>query len=286
MNPPAVGDPTGDAGPVSFTLHGGDTAPEPTGSSRVSSGKKMPKVFAGWRFVLAPPPLPSLRLDRPARRSVTFEQELEPGMDVLREQTPEPSGFDSDEADSRAQRRSSGSGRDRRRRRKKDRGPSPPWWLTADGLAPYFDRIRGAPMIRLTREIRGEGLRLFGKGPLKARDGANSPDQKLPAANNAESEGGGIFRRSQVRVHACPDVALGWRGVLAGGEHDDDPVAIELDVQSALRALRRATQAHRGTAHPSQDFTAMVPERSTRSGRLRGGLRGAERTGRGLTGRG
>jgi hypothetical protein len=35
-------------------------------------------------------------------------------------------------------------------------------------------------------------------------------------------------------VHACPDVALGWRGVLAGGEHDDDPVAIELDVQSAL----------------------------------------------------
>lgn len=234
MNPPAVGDPTGDAGPVSFTLHGGDIAPEPTGSSRVSSGKKMPKVFAGWRFVLAPPPLPSLRLDRPARRSVTFEQELEPGMDVLREQTPEPSGFDSDEADSRAQRRSSGSGRDRRRRRKKDRGPSPPWWLTADGLAPYFDRIRGAPMIRLTREIRGEGLRLFGKGPLPARDGAiNSPDQK-PAANNAESEGGGIFRRSQVRVHACPDVALGWRGVLAGGEHDDDPVAIELDVQSAL----------------------------------------------------
>ena len=88
MNPPAVGDPTGDAGPVSFTLHGGDIAPEPTGSSRVSSGKKMPKVFAGWRFVLAPPPLPSLRLDRPARRSVTFEQELEPGMDVLREQTP------------------------------------------------------------------------------------------------------------------------------------------------------------------------------------------------------
>jgi hypothetical protein len=89
-------------------------------------------------------------------------------------------------------------------------------------------------MIRLTREIRGEGLRLFGKGPLPARDGAmNSPDQK-PAANNAESEGGGIFRRSQVRVHACPDVALGWRGVLAGGEHDDDPVAIELDVQSAL----------------------------------------------------
>ena len=172
MNPPAVGDPTGDAGPVSFTLHGGDIAPEPTGSSRVSSGKKMPKVFAGWRFVLAPPPLPSLRLDRPARRSVTFEQELEPGMDVLREQTPEPSGFDSDEADSRAQRRSSGSGRDRRRRRKKDRGPSPPWWLTADGLAPYFDRIRGAPMIRLTREIRGEGLRLFGKGPLPARDGA------------------------------------------------------------------------------------------------------------------
>ena len=234
MNPPAVGDPTGDAGPVSFTLHGGDIAPEPTGSSRVSSGKKMPKVFAGWRFVLAPPPLPSLRLDRPARRSVTFEQELEPGMDVLREQTPEPSGFDSDEADSRAQRRSSGSGRDRRRRRKKDRGPSPPWWLTQDGLAPYFDRIRGAPMIRLTREIRGEGLRLFGKGPLKARDGASSPDQKLPAANNAESEGGGIFRRSQVRVHACPDVALGWRGVLAGGEHDDDPVAIELDVQSAL----------------------------------------------------
>ena len=234
MNPPAVGDPTGDAGPVSFTLHGGDIAPEPTGSSRVSSGKKMPKVFAGWRFVLAPPPLPSLRLDRPARRSVTFEQELEPGMDVLREQTPEPSGFDSDEADLRAQRRSSGSGRDRRRRRKKDRGPSPPWWLTADGLAPYFDRIRGAPMIRLTREIRGEGLRLFGKGPLPARDGAiNSPDQK-PAANNAESEGGGIFRRSQVRVHACPDVALGWRGVLAGGEHDDDPVAIELDVQSAL----------------------------------------------------
>lgn len=234
MNPPAVGDPTGDAGPVSFTLHGGDIAPEPTGSSRVSSGKKMPKVFAGWRFVLAPPPLPSLRLDRPARRSVTFEQELEPGMDVLREQTPEPSGFDSDEADSRAQRRSSGSGRDRRRRRKKDRGPSPPWWLNADGLAPYFDRIRGAPMIRLTREIRGEGLRLFGKGPLPARDGAiNSPDQK-PAANNAESEGGGIFRRSQVRVHACPDVALGWRGVLAGGEHDDDPVAIELDVQSAL----------------------------------------------------
>ena len=72
MNPPAVGDPTGDAGPVSFTLHGGDIAPEPTGSSRVSSGKKMPKVFAGWRFVLAPPPLPSLRLDRPARRSVTF----------------------------------------------------------------------------------------------------------------------------------------------------------------------------------------------------------------------
>lgn len=234
MNPPAVGDPTGDAGPVSFTLHGGDIAPEPTGSSRVSSGKKMPKVFAGWRFVLAPPPLPSLRLDRPARRSVTFEQELEPGMDVLREQTPEPSGFDSDEADSRAQRRSSGSGRDRRRRRKKDRGPSPPWWLTADGLAPYFDRIRGAPMIRLTREIRGEGLRLFGKGPLPARDGANSPDQSKPAANNAESEGGGIFRRSQVRVHACPDVALGWRGVLAGGEHDDDPVAIELDVQSAL----------------------------------------------------
>ena len=110
MNPP------GDACPVSFTLHGGDIAPEPTGSSRVSSGKKMPKVFAGWRFVLAPPPLPSLRLDRPARRSVTFEQELEPGMDVLREQTPEPSGFDSDEADSRAQRRSSGSGRDRRRR--------------------------------------------------------------------------------------------------------------------------------------------------------------------------
>ena len=47
------------------------------------------------------------------------------------------------------------------------------------------------------------------------------------------------------------------------------------------RALRRATQAHRGTAHPSQDFTAMVPERSTRSRRLRGGLRGAERTGRG-----
>ena len=234
MNPPAVGDPTGDAGPVSFTLHGGDIAPEPTGSSRVSSGKKMPKVFAGWRFVLAPPPLPSLRLDRPARRSVTFEQELEPGMDVLREQTPEPSGFDSDEADSRAQRRSSGSGRDRRRRRKKDRGPSPPWWLTQDGLAPYFDRIRGAPMIRLTREIRGEGLRLFGKGPLKAKDGANSPDQSKPAANNAESEGGGIFRRSQVRVHACPDVALGWRGVLAGGEHDDDPVAIELDVQSAL----------------------------------------------------
>ena len=234
MNPPAVGDPTGDAGPVSFTLHGGDIAPEPTGSSRVSSGKKMPKVFAGWRFVLAPPPLPSLRLDRPARRSVTFEQELEPGMDVLREQTPEPSGFDSDEADSRAQRRSSGSGRDRRRRRKKDRGPSPPWWLTQDGLAPYFDRIRGAPMIRLTREIRGEGLRLFGKGPLPARDGANSPDQSKPAANNAESEGGGIFRRSQVRVHACPDVALGWRGVLAGGEHDDDPVAIELDVQSAL----------------------------------------------------
>ena len=54
MNPPAVGDPTGDAGPVSFTLHGGDIAPEPTGSSRFSSGKKMPKVFAGWRFVLAP----------------------------------------------------------------------------------------------------------------------------------------------------------------------------------------------------------------------------------------
>ena len=190
MNPPAVGDPTGDAGPVPFTLHGGDIAPEPTGSSRVSSGKKMPKVFAGWRFVLAPPPLPSLRLDRPARRSVTFEQELEPGMDVLREQTPEPSGFDSDEADSRAQRRSSGSGRDRRRRRKKDRGPSPPWWLTADGLAPYFDRIRGAPMIRLTREIRGEGLRLFGKGPLPARDGANSPDQSKPAATTRKAKAG------------------------------------------------------------------------------------------------
>ena len=46
---------------ATFTLHGGDIAPEPTGSSRVSSGKKMPKVFAGWRFVLAPPPLRTFR---------------------------------------------------------------------------------------------------------------------------------------------------------------------------------------------------------------------------------
>ena len=78
-------------------------------------------------------------------------------MDVLREQTPEPTGFDSDEADS-------GRGGDAI-----DapivvivvvafRGGSPP-----EGLAPYLDRVRGAPMIRLTRTMRGEGIRLFGR---------------------------------------------------------------------------------------------------------------------------
>ena len=98
MNPP---DPTGDGVPGAFTVYGGGLATDLAGPSRASAiGKKMPKVFAGWRFVLAPPSSSSLRLHhRPARGSVTFERELEPGMDVLREQTPEPTGFDSDEAD-------------------------------------------------------------------------------------------------------------------------------------------------------------------------------------------
>ena len=201
----------------------------------------MPKVFAGWRFVLAPPSSSSLRLHhRPARGSVTFERELEPGMDVLREQTPEPTGFDSDEADS-------GSGRGRRRDRRSHRlhhhhhrRRRLPWWLTAEGLAPYLDRVRGAPMIRLTRTMRGEGIRLFGMGKADAPEGGarggGSSESGSSSANNAENaeNAGGLFRRSQVRVHACPDVAIGWRGSIAGGERDDDPVAVELDVQSAL----------------------------------------------------
>ena len=237
MNPP---DPTGDGVPGAFTVYGGGLAADPAGPSRASRGEKMPKVFAGWRFVLSPPPSSSLRLHRPARRSVTFERELEPGMDVLREQTPEPTGFDSDEADS-------GSGRGGRRdRRSHRRHRRLPWWLTAEGLAPYLDRVRGAPMIRLTRTMRGEGIRLFGKGPLVKADapegggarGHGSSDSgsssRAAVANNAENDGaGGLFRRSQVRVHACPDVAIGWRGSIAGGERDDDPVAVELDVQSA-----------------------------------------------------
>ena len=160
MNPP---DPTGDGVPGAFTVYGGGLAADPAGPSRASRGKKMPKVFAGWRFVLSPPPSSSLRLHRPARRSVTFERELEPGMDVLREQTPEPTGFDSDEADSGRGRR-----RDRRSHRRHRRLP---WWLTSEGLAPYLDRVRGAPMIRLTRTMRGEGIRLFGMGKAEAPEG-------------------------------------------------------------------------------------------------------------------
>ena len=165
MNPP---DPTGDGVPGAFTVYGGGLAADPAGPSRASRGEKMPKVFAGWRFVLSPPPSSSLRLQGGGRRSVTFERELEPGMDVLREQTPEPTGFDSDEADS-------GSGRGRRRdrrshRRHHHRRRRLPWWLTSEGLAPYLDRVRGAPMIRLTRTMRGEGIRLFGKGPLVKAD--------------------------------------------------------------------------------------------------------------------
>ena len=237
MNPP---DPTGDGVPGAFTVYGGGLAADPAGPSRASRGEKMPKVFAGWRFVLSPPPSSSLRLHhRPARRSVTFERELEPGMDVLREQTPEPTGFDSDEADSGRGRR-----RDRRSHRRRRRLP---WWLTSEGLAPYLDRVRGAPMIRLTRTMRGEGIRLFGKGPIVKADApeggargdgsseSGSGSSRAAGANNAENDGaGGLFRRSQVRVHACPDVAIGWRGSIAGGERDDDPVAVELDVQSAL----------------------------------------------------
>ena len=240
MNPP---DPTGDGVPGAFTVYGGGLAADPAGPSRASRGKKMPKVFAGWRFVLSPPPSSSLRLHRPARRSVTFERELEPGMDVLREQTPEPTGFDSDEADSGRGRR-----RDRRSHRRHRRLP---WWLTSEGLAPYLDRVRGAPMIRLTRTIRGGGIRLFRKGPIVKADApeggargdgssqsgssGSSGSSRAAGANNAENDGaGGLFRRSQVRVHACPDVAIGWRGSIAGGERDDDPVAVELDVQSAL----------------------------------------------------
>ena len=194
MNPP---DPTGDGVPGAFTVYGGGLAADPAGPSRASRGEKMPKVFAGWRFVLSPPPSSSLRLHRPARRSVTFERELEPGMDVLREQTPEPTGFDSDEADS-------GSGRGRRRdrrshRRHHHRRRRLPWWLTSEGLAPYLDRVRGAPMIRLTRTMRGEGIRLFGKGPLVKADapegggarGHGSSDSgsssRAAGANNAEN---------------------------------------------------------------------------------------------------
>ena len=279
MNPP---DPTGDGVPGAFTVYGGGLAADPAGPSRASRGEKMPKVFAGWRFVLSPPPSSSLRLQGRARRSVTFERELEPGMDVLREQTPEPTGFDSDEADSGSGR---GRRRDRRSHRHHHRRRRLPWWLTSEGLAPYLDRVRGAPMIRLTRTMRGEGIRLFGKGPLVKADapegggarGDGSSDSgsssRAAGANNAENDGaGGLFRRSQVRVHACPDVAIGWRGSIAGGERDDDPVAVELDVQSALVPAGGRAPAHGGPAHPRQDPAAMVPERQVRGGGFRGGV--------------
>ena len=236
MNPP---DPTGDGVPGAFTVYGGGLAADPAGPSRASRGEKMPKVFAGWRFVLSPPPSSSLRLHRPARRSVTFERELEPGMDVLREQTPEPTGFDSDEADSGRGRR-----RDRRSYRRHRRLPvvahlggsgavPRPRPRRADDSADPHDARRGHPALREGAHREGGRTRRSARGDGSSQSGSGS--SRAAGANNAENDGaGGLFRRSQVRVHACPDVAIGWRGSIAGGERDDDPVAVELDVQSAL----------------------------------------------------
>ena len=99
------------------------------------------------------------------------------------------------------------------------------------------------------------------------RTSGSSGSSRAAGANNAENDGsGGLFRRSQVRVHACPDVAIGWRGSIAGGERDDDLVAVELDVQSALVPAGGRARHTAGLHYPRQDPARDGSQRQVRGG--------------------
>ena len=192
-----------DGAPVGFSPNPA-RASDPTRPARRASGndnnsnnKKIPKILAGWRVRFAQPKL--VASATPSARSSgaptpRFARDRGASPAPPHDETaPTPTPVASSAAAAAA-------------------AAAPDGAFTITGLPPFVSNalhtLRGMPVVRLSREVRTPGFRVGVDG------------RQLCAIG-------------ELRIVACPDVAVGYNGVLVG-EHPEDAVRVSLDVESGV----------------------------------------------------
>ena len=178
--------------------------PSSPGDDDNTNTKKIPKILAGWRVRVAPQKLiasavPSARST--GARASRFARERDRG---------------ASERDRGASERDRGavsvSSQTAPTPVASAPAAAPDGAFTITGLPPFVSNalhtLRGMPVVRLTREVRTPGFRVG-------------------------VDGRQLCALGELRIVACPDVAVGYNGVLVG-EHPEDAVRVSLDVETGV----------------------------------------------------
>ena len=173
------------------------SAPSSPGDDDNTNTKKIPKILAGWRVRVAPQKLVASAV--PSARSTgarasRFARERDRGASERDRGAVSVSSQTAPTPVASAP------------------AAAPDGAFTITGLPPFVSNalhtLRGMPVVRLTREVRTPGFRVGVDG------------RQLCAVG-------------ELRIVACPDVAVGYNGVLVG-EHPEDAVRVSLDVETGV----------------------------------------------------